>query len=150
MFITPQDFDGREYQVPNAVKSNDFLTFIEQKEEELLRMIMGNQMYDEFIEAYNEVYPDYLDQLDQKWKNIIDGASFTVNDVRYKYVGLKSIIKPYIFALWTRRPLFGQPTPNGVTLPKTQNSEQNVNVAPLISTAYNTAMQIIGGHGCYK
>ena len=95
MIIDATDFTDRPYKVPNQEESRDFTSFIESKEEELGRMILGNDLYDEFIDALAG-----SGSLDQIYVDLRDGASYTHNNKAYRYRGWVDMIRPGIFSEW--------------------------------------------------
>ena len=95
MIIDVTDFNDRPYKVPNQEESRDFEAFILSKEEELGRMILGNELYEEFATALEGSAP-----IDTIWDDLKDGASYEYNSKPYQYKGWVDLIRPGIFAEW--------------------------------------------------
>jgi len=95
MLISPTDFLDRPYKVPNQEESRDFITFIEEKEEELGRMILGNELFELFRDAL-----EGSGTLDDIWVAIRDGANYPYNNEVYEYKGWVDMIRPAIYSQW--------------------------------------------------
>lgn len=95
MIIDPTDFTERPYKVPNQEESRDFIAFIEAKEEELGRMILGHELFEEFRDALED-----SGTLDPIYEALRDGASYTYNNKTYRYTGWVDMVRPGIFSRW--------------------------------------------------
>ena len=95
MIIDPTDFNDRPYKVPNQEESRDFISFIEEKEEELGIMILGQELWDEFTEALASSGP-----LDTIWEELRDGGLYDYQNKQYNYAGWVDMVRPGIFAEW--------------------------------------------------
>lgn len=95
MIIDPTDFSDRPYKVPNQEESRDFISFIEAKEEELGRMILGHQLWEELAAALaGSGDPDDI------YIAIRDGGNYQYNNVTHHYKGWVDMVRPGIFAEW--------------------------------------------------
>jgi len=107
MFLTPADFNVIPYNIPpkpDAPNSlGDFINFYEKK---VLIDLLGPVLYLEFVEALFEdpnadplVPIDEVD-IDQKWKDLRDGAEYTYTEKPYRWLGVEEAMKPFIFQQW--------------------------------------------------
>lgn len=95
MIIDPTDFVDRPYKVPNQEESRDFIAFLESKEEELGRLILGHELWEEFTDALQD-----SGALDAIYEALRDGATYTYNNKTYRYAGWVDMVRPGIFAEW--------------------------------------------------
>jgi hypothetical protein len=96
MFVVPQDFDENpDFSIPN-MPEDSFQDFIDKKEEEVLRKIFGTALYNEFVANFEEGNA----YLEDRFRNIIEGADYTYNEVLYNYAGIKAFLVPYIYGEW--------------------------------------------------
>lgn len=95
MIIDVTDFTERPFKVPNQEESRDFKSFIEEKEEELGRMILGDELWEYFSLALNSSGP-----LDEIYEDLRDGTSYEYNSKQYNYKGWVDMIRPGIFSEW--------------------------------------------------
>ena len=95
MIIDPTDFLDRPYKIPNQEESRDFLKFIEDKEDELARLLLGNDLWEEFDSAING-----SGVLDTIYERLRDGATYEYNNKTYRYAGWVDMIRPGIFSEW--------------------------------------------------
>jgi hypothetical protein len=94
MLISPTDFLDRPYKVPNQEESRDFISFIEEKEEELGRMLLGNELFESFRDALES------SAIDDIYIAIRDGENYTYSDNIYQYKGWVDMLRPAIFSQW--------------------------------------------------
>ena len=95
MIVDVSDFTDRPYKVPNQEESRDFEAFMTAKEEELLRGILGNELYDllaDALEASGDPTDPYYD--------LVNGADYIRSDEQYHYKGLKDLLIPAIYSEW--------------------------------------------------
>jgi hypothetical protein len=95
MIIDPTDFLERPYKIPNQEESRDFLSFLEEKEDELARMILGNDLWEDFDSAING-----SGVIDPIYEALRDGGSYEYNNKSYRYNGWVDMIRPGIFSEW--------------------------------------------------
>lgn len=141
MFVTPADFaiDGDKYLIPNitSVESEvDYENWIDETEEEILRLILGDVLYDQFIIGIGEPV------IDQKWIDLRDGAYYTYESKQYLWKGLKLLLKPYIHSEWV---LINHKNlaEIGVTAPQLENGEM-ISPSKIIVDSYNAFIKILG------
>jgi hypothetical protein len=140
MFLQPSDFavEGDKYLIPNILTGDvDYEDYIDSEEEDILRTILGDVLYEQFIIGINEVIPD------QKWVDLRDGAFYTYNSKQYKYRGLIYTLKPYIYSQWISDN-FNNLAALGVVLPTVENGE-TISPATEIVLAYNEFVSRLGG-----
>jgi hypothetical protein len=94
MFLTTSDFLDTPLKVPNQEESVWFSNWMEAKEEETLKSLLGVSLYTDFIEGLED------SSIEQKWIDLRDGTTYVFNDVTYEYAGLVDLLKPRIMALW--------------------------------------------------
>jgi hypothetical protein len=119
MILTEADFDIPPYNIPNIQKvRNTFESYRDLKEEEVLRFLLGDDIYDAFKAGVNGVDED---DIAQRWKDLRDGASYTYLGRSYRYTGLKKLLIPYFYSEWVNdhwKPFSGI----GVVTPKGENA----------------------------
>lgn len=119
MILTEADFDLPPYNIPNLQKvKNTFESYRDLKEEEVLRFLLGDDIYDAFKLGIVGIEED---DIEQRWKYLRDGVSYTYFGKSYRYTGLKTLLKPYFFAEWVEdhwKPFSGI----GVVTPKAENA----------------------------
>lgn len=95
MIIDPTDFTDKPYKVPNQEENRDFVAFIESKEEEVARMILGVELWEEFKEGLAT-----SDPIDTIWETLRDGDYYEYNNIQYYYSGWVDLVRPAIFSEW--------------------------------------------------
>lgn len=94
MFVTATDFNTPPYNIANIESNNSFQDFVDAAEEDVLRKLLGNTLYDDFIAGLD------VDPVDTKWEALRDGADYQYKLKNYKWVGMKKMLIPYIFQQW--------------------------------------------------
>lgn len=109
MFVVSSDFDLEPYNIPNLNGNNSFTEYVSEKEEQALRELMGNVMYDQFVAglvalpAVYSIATDYAvnAQVYQGlsiWKSLvtpnlaqplIEGANWTLLEAKNKWLQLR-------------------------------------------------------------
>lgn len=93
MFVTQANFDGIEYSLPNLSDYGSALqSFIDKMEEKHLRKLLGNELYEAFVEGLEETYPL------QKWTDLRDGKSFEYMGESLLWVGMEDMLTPLIYS----------------------------------------------------
>jgi hypothetical protein len=142
MFLTAEDF-VLPYNIPNVDRIfNTLEDYINLKEEEVLRQLLGDQVYEDFIDGLETSGP-----IEQKWLDLRDGGiTFEYESTTYRYGGVKSILTPYVYSQWISDNASNY-TGIGVTV---ANSENSVVVPPTntIIKSYNDASR--AGEVLYK
>jgi hypothetical protein len=143
MFVAATDFDYQPYNIPNHQEVlNSFEAFVNDYEELILKRMLGVQLYNEFVTALEEDYPD------EKWLNLKDGATYQIDGKTYEWVGLmtrKGALVPYLYAMWTS---FGYQEYTGqkvYVFPKIENSEP---IGPVGSTSAYAQFLLMVGYKC--
>ena len=96
MLVTLADFNVRPYWIPFQDESKDLLDFVENKEEELLRDLLGTQVYNAFVEGLEQP------SVQQRWVDLRDGKVYSYAGIQYEYLGLIDLLVPAIFAYWVK------------------------------------------------
>lgn len=150
MFLLEADFEIKPFDLPDlddAVNSFEE-DFIPEHEEEALRMVLGDQLYEEFIAGlYVDPAADPLvaipaNDVAQKWKDLRDGATYVDAGKTYRYSGVKKLLTPYVYAKWleeTEETLTGV----GTVVSNTENAS-NVGNAKKITKGYNKFRKLAG------
>ena len=141
MFLNAEDF-VLPYNIPNVDRIfNTLEDYINVTEEDVLRKLLGDQFYEDFIQGL-----ETSGSVEQKWLDLKDGATFTSDDKTYKYKGIKSVLVPYVYSQWLSDNASNY-TGIGVTV---SNAENSVVVPPTnsIIKAYNEASR--NGEVLYK
>lgn len=139
MFVTASDFQ-KPYNIPNLnAVVNTFPTYVEKKEKEALKSLLGLTLYESFVDGLDTDYPE------ERWINLREGHQYIYKSKTYEWVGMKELLVPYIYSEWVRDDdsiLTGV----GTAKSKTENAQR---LKPLrkISDAYNDYARI-AGNGC--
>lgn len=132
MFCVSTDFDRIEYQIPNLAGTgpiNSFNSFVEREEKAILKSLLGITLYESFIEGLDTDYPE------QVWLDLRDGAQYQLWGKTYEWVGVKELLIPYIWSMWTRTN-FVKHSGIGAVQGKAENARV-VNPKREIALAYN-------------
>lgn len=146
MFVTQANFQIPPYQIPNLSDvSATFDAYIAEQEEDVLRSIMGNLFYEAFV-AGLATDPD---PIPERWLKLRDGDSFNaVDGLKYKWVGMKKMLTPYIYSQWLRDN-YDTLTSTGVVVSKNENSDV-INPSLRITRAFNKFSDYVGGDYPYN
>jgi hypothetical protein len=149
MFLTSEDFTILPYNIPNIDGNVGFQKFVDENIEEILKELFGSSFYTSFLQGiYSNIEaetPIPEEDIEQKWKDLRDGKQYFINDFAYTWVGIKKLLKPYIYAMWTRANIDND-TGQGITAPDFENS-QSISPAARICRAYNK-FSAIAGNSC--
>lgn len=96
MAVELTDFLERPYRIPFQEESTDLEAFVQAKEAELLRDLLGTTLYNAYKAGIGAGSPD------QKWVDLRDGKDYTYAGVLYRFHGLDTLLIPAIFALWVK------------------------------------------------
>jgi hypothetical protein len=136
MILTLNDFDkNSEFYIPTQKDSPGLLNFIEREEEDILRKLLGNELYDQFIEGL-EGSPASL------WIDLLDGDSY---DTKYKYRGIKHTITGYVYARWIEETSSRLTNSGFVTAVQTEGT-QTVQPMERMVIAWNKFARRAGSH----
>lgn len=142
MILTEADFDLPPYNIPNLQKvRNTFEYYRDRKEEEVLRFLLWDDIYDAFKAGVVGIEED---DIEQRWKDLRDGVSYTYLGRSYRYAGLKTLLIPYFYAEWVEdhwKPFSGI----GVITPKGENATVKYPLRNIIS-AWNEFCFLAGSH----
>ena len=136
MFIVAADFETPPYNLPNLNDNTSFEDFVEEQEEEILRQLLGDSLYEAFIEGLEE------DPIPQRWIDLRDGKSYTYNDKTYKWKGIKKMLKPFIYSQWVRHDT-DTATGVGIVVGNAENS-QVINSSHRIAFSWNHFSRLAG------
>lgn len=132
----------REIKLPNLNQSaslSELNSYIEKYEAEILKDLLGYQLYSDFITAIAE------DEPDQKWVDLRDGAEFSFDfggkTITRKWNGLKnsdkvSLIAYYVWFFYHRK-FMQRITETGIA---TSQSENSVGVSSVLLASHNWNM----------
>lgn len=95
MFLDPSDFEDAPYAIPNQEESRSLQDFIDQKEAEYLKKVLGLSFYNEFIEGLNT-----SGDIDPIWEALRDGDDYISGGQSYQWLGIKDLLKPVIHSQW--------------------------------------------------
>lgn len=132
MYIVNESYFSQELIRPEsgtelytATNNNPFEAWIDEYARLLIQNALGNVLFAEFD---SEVTSGVLDSgADQKWKNLVNGTTYTYNGKSYTWRGLiyqeglayKSLLADYVFAEWYKYQLshlsnFGEVAGNSI------------------------------------
>jgi hypothetical protein len=136
-FLSASDFDVIPLSIPNLDQVvNSFQDYLDLKEEEILRSLLGADLYDSFIAGLAEDYPE------DRWVNLRDGSNYEYNSRVYAWVGVVKFLKPYIYSSWLRD-TWDDHTGIGVVQPNAENSKV-ISPGLRIIRAWNQASNYAG------
>ena len=145
-FLSSSDFIDTPLKVPNQEESRWFVSWMEKKEAETLREILGVTLYNAWIEGL-----ETSGAIEQKWIDLRDGTTYEYNGVTYTYLGIVDLLKPRIIALWY--PLVHRKTTSvGVVI--NQGQQNTTSAAPDLEYVenHNEYARKVGGeiyaHSC--
>lgn len=96
MILDLSHFDDRPYRIPNQQESRDLKEFMEKNEVTLLRELLGNPLYLDFMAGL-----ETSGEIEQIWIDLRDGADYGGEDGnQYHFDGLIEVLKPAIYSLW--------------------------------------------------
>jgi hypothetical protein len=151
MFLTEADFQAMPYSIPNSSDAPEALTdLIPRKETEALRKVLGSALYDEFVNGLftnsNLTTPIAEINIEQKWKDLRDGANYIIGIKEYRYNGVNNFLVPYVFQGWLEDN-YDHLSTLGNSLASVENGQM---IAPgrRIVKAYNVYSNLIGN--CLK
>lgn len=144
--VTSNDFLLIPYKIPELTGAESaaftFDKWAEECVEEILRDVLGHNMYEDF-EAGMAVTP--VEDIEERWSKLMDGESFEYSSKPYKWRGMKDLLIPYVFCMWTRHNV-KQRGRNGYFTPKVENAEATDGMYEMVS-AYNAFARKVGS-GC--
>ncbi len=145
MFLIVDNFNKVPYSIPpgrlvseddNTVFSDTFQAYLDEKEADILKKLLGLELYDEFIAGLDEDYPE------QKWLDLRDGVQYTYLSVKYEWVGVIKMLTPLIFAM-DLRDNYDNYSDAGISVGLIENAEM-INPALRIVQAWNKGYAIAG------
>lgn len=149
-FLTSDDFKLIPYRLPDLTGTDGaaftFNKYAQKSIEEILRDVLGHEMYEEFSDAM-ELEP-YL--VEERWSKLMDGELYQYNGKTYKWYGMKECLRPYVFCMWTRHNV-KQRGRNGYSTPKVENAnaETTDGIYEMV-TAYNEFGRMVGSRCNYR
>ena len=141
--VSTTDFDYFPYQLSGLEgKTATFNAFVLKMQEDVLRTVLGNELYDLFDAGLDEDYPA------DKWVDLRDGADYTIDTIKYKWVGLNKMLVPYVYSEYLAK-TFSSHSGIGVTFPKAENSSA-VDPSAEISTSSAAFAVLVGAYKTSK
>lgn len=139
-FVTIFDFqDDIDYTIGGLDNeqenfSSTLTDMIAREQENILKHVLGIEMYDEFESGY-------YTQVD-KWLKLGNGSRYRINGVLHEWVGMKKALLPIMYAKWLRR-TYDSHSANGIVVAQVENSTV---IAPDIrqARAWNATVAMIG------
>jgi hypothetical protein len=152
MIIDATNFRDRPYKVPNQEESRDFISFIEQAEEQIARgtvpgekvCLLGSALWDEFQAGLAT-----SGEIEARWVAIRDGANYTHNGKTYHYPGWVEMLTPGIFALWVPNIPYKLTNIGYVENDAPDKSTLLDDQYPFIVNAWNDFVSKVGGNRNY-
>lgn len=147
MFVQPTDFDLAPYNIPHVAENGAMPDYIDQEEEERLRKILGNALYEALIAGLPD--PDLQPQPPaDRWTKLRDGETFVgIDGKTYRWFGLRKALTPYIYSRWLTDN-YDTLTDSGVVVSETENATP-INPSLRICRAFNKFSDYIGVHRCF-
>jgi|SRR5688572_30096095 len=146
LFVDPTDFTNKPYKIPNQEESKDFDQWLEDKEDEILKDLLGWQLWDSFSNAIEG------GTTTTKWVNLRDGTTYEYGGYTFKWEGMEKMLIPYIYSMFIRES-FDKLTGSGVVLNGTTSATPGANFTIInpsvrITRAQNEFSRMAGG--CYR
>lgn len=138
--LTKSNFVAPPFLIPNQTESSWLDAWIADREAELLKKLLGLDLYNAFIEALEDSAP-----LAQKWVDLRDGEEYEYGDVNYEYVGVIKMLRPAIYSLWLEVN-YKKPTNAGMIVNRGQENTDVVNPTEEITDAWNKFVGYVGCH----
>jgi hypothetical protein len=142
MFLDPSDFEDTPFRIPNQEESRDLQNFIDRKEAEYLKKVLGLSFYNAFIAGL-----DTSGTVEQIWVDLRDGKEYTYSNTDYEYTGVKELLKPVIYSDWLDAN-YRKLSNGGMIVNDGQNNTTAVNPIDEIVFGWNEFVQRVGGL-CY-
>lgn len=142
MIVALTDFNTRPYLIPFQEEAKDLLAWMAAKEEDILRGLLGSDLYIDFIAAIAGTPA-------QKWVDLRDGTTYTYGGVTYQYKGLVDLLVPCIFAYWVKENS-DKFTNVGTVRNSPAASSTAVSPARRISEAYGRFLDKVGDPSSYR
>lgn len=138
MFVSSEDFLDIPYVIPNQEETRGLDSFIEAEETKILKKILGIELYNEFIQGLES-----SGDIEQKWIDLRDGATYEYGEVQYQYEGLKDLLKPYIYQLAVQLN-YRKLTTSGVVINRGQQNTETQNPNYEVVTYWNEFVSKVG------
>jgi len=145
MICSLEDFNVRPYKIYFQEEENQggaLLDFIGNKEEEILRDLLGTNVYNAFIEGLEQP------SVQQRWVDLRDGAVYEYSSVQYEYKGLVNLLVPCIFAYWVKET--SDTYTNSSTVRNTLANAQAMPPGRRIGEAYGRFLELVGDECNYR
>lgn len=136
MFLDPSDFEDVPYRIPNQEESRSLQDFIDKKEAEYLKKVLGLSFYNAFMAGLNT-----SGEVDEIWVNLRDGAEY--DDGKYSYAGVKELLKPVIYSDWLDFN-YRKLSNGGMVVNTGQNNSEAVNPIDEIVFGWNEFVKQVG------
>lgn len=143
MFLDPSDFEDVPYAIPNQEESRSLQDFIDAKEAEYLKKVLGLSLYNDFLSGL-----ETSGEIEDIWINLRDGIDYTYNDTIYNYCGVKELLKPVIYSDWIAVN-YRKWSNGGMIVNNGQNNSTSVNPIDEIVSSWNEFINRAGG-SCYR
>lgn len=143
MAVELTDFLERPYRIPHQEESTDLEAFIQSKEAELLRDILGTTLYNAYTTGIAAGSPA------QKWVDLRDGKDYTYANVLYRFHGLDTLLVPAIFALWVKE-TSDVYTSSGTVRPQPASNNTGISPRRRIAEAWGKFQDLVGSECDYR
>lgn len=140
MFVTKDDFNVIPYNLPNLAEvEDDFDAFVLEQTETALRALLGDKLYDAFIDGLEEA------SVPQRWIDLRDGVLYLDEQGKQRrWVGMQELTRPLIYSLWLR---YGKDIVTGVAVVEAEvENNTAVNPSTRITMGQNDFARKAGNH----
>jgi hypothetical protein len=140
MFVDVDNFNTPPYDLPNLYGNETFSDFVEREEKIILLDLLGASLYNEFILGLQDVV------VEQRWVDLRDGAQYSNFSKVYQWVGMETMLTPYIYFKWLE---YGDDHAAGVGV-VVANTENSVMSSPVhkLNRAWREFIKYVGS-GCF-
>lgn len=142
MILSKTDFTGVWLISLNGVNDSYINSIIADTEKKYLRMLLGDDLYLQFITGLGETV------IPQKWLDLRDGKNYTYVDRMFIWEGVKEMLKYFTWVEYHNQSR-QMSKPTGLAVPSIENSEvlNNADMGVVLSAHYNKGVYIaLNGH----
>jgi len=140
MFLDVSDFEDAPYRIPNQEESRDLQNFIDLKEAEYLKKVLGLSFYNEFIAGLES-----SGTVEDIWIDLRDGSTYQLysQGQSYQWEGVKELLKPVIMSCWLEEN-YRKWSNGGMIVNNGQNNSTSVNPIDEIVSNWNKFVRKVG------
>jgi hypothetical protein len=140
MILSLTDFDNVPYKIPNQNESAWLADYIEMKETECLKEILGIALYNDFIDAIENYSPG---SIPSPYDDLLNGAEYTYQGYTFEWVGMVKALRPAVYSQWLIEN-YRKKTNSGTIVNLGQQNTESVVPAYDVTKSWNKWVDFIG------